>query len=230
MRKFITTIAMLVLAAGAADATSFFVPTGPAKFNLDSTIYAPFQQSAKTNQTAASTNITQFSRSAVIQTAFGSSNMLALLGNSFNTNFPAGSQIALAPGGLFVVDSSGTNIIFSSNPTVFFQADVTLFPSTETLVTAETASGTTQSGSLASELIASLTMTYDDTLNTTSDGTHTKFTFRGLYTVSKTENLKTGLVKAKSQFQGTGGGTVRNVQTLLTGTITEKSSGMAPGF
>lgn len=230
MKKFITTFALSVLAVGAVRAAVFFVPAGAATFNVSTTVYAPIQQSAKTNQTATSTNITQFLKSAVIKAPFGSSNMLALLANSFNTNFPAGSQIALAPGGLFVVDSSGTNIIFSPNPTVFFQADVTFFPSTETLITAEKVSGTTESGNLADGLIASLTMNYDDTLNTTADGTHTKFTFRGLYTVSKTENLKTGLVKATSQLQGTGGGTVRDVQTLLTGTISEKSSGMAPGF
>jgi hypothetical protein len=208
----------------------FFVPAGAATFNLTTTVYAPIQQSAKTNQTATSTNITRFYKSGVIKTPFSGSDMLALLANSFNTNFPAGSQIALAPGGLFVVDSTGTNIIFSPNPTIFFQADVTFFPSTETIITTEKASGTTQSGNRTEELIASLTLNYDDTLNTTTDGTHTKFTFRGLYTVNKTENLKTGLVKASSELQGTGGGTVRNVQTLFTGTISEKSSGIQPGF
>jgi hypothetical protein len=230
MKKLFVTLALSVLAVGAVQAAAFFVPIGPATINLTTTTNAPFQQSGKTNQTATSTNVTQFYKSAVIKTPFGTSDMLALLANSFNTNFPAGSQIDLGPGGLFVVDSSGTNIIFSPNPTIFFQSDVTFFPSTETLITAEKASGTTQSGNLESALIASLTLNYDDTLNTTADGTHTKFVFRGLYTVSKTENLKTGFVKATSQLQGTGGGTVRNVQTLLMGTISGKSSGTQPGF
>jgi len=230
MKKLITTMALSVLAVGGVRAAVFFVPLGPATFNLNTTVYAPNQQSAKTNQTATSTNITQFFKSAVIKTPFSSSNLLALLANSFNTNFPAGSQIALGPGGLFVVDSSGTNIIFSPSSVISFQSDASFFPSTETLITTQNASGTSQSGSLTEELLASRTMTYDDTLNTTTDGTHTKFTFRGLFTVNKTENLKTGFVKATSQFQGTGAGTVRDVPTLLTGTISEKSSGTQPGF
>jgi hypothetical protein len=230
MKKILTAIAVSVFAFSVARAAVFYVPVGPATFSLNTTVYAPFQQSAKTNQTATSTNITQFSKSAVIKAPFGSSDMLVLLANSFNTNFPTGSQIALGPGGLFVVDSTGTNIIFSPNPIVNFQSDVSFFPSSDTVITTQNAAGTKQSGNRADELIASLTLNYDDTLNTTADGTHTKFTFRGLYTVSRGENLKTGIVKATSQFQGTGGGTVRNVQTLFTGTITEKSTGIIPGF
>jgi hypothetical protein len=230
MKKILTTIAVLAFAFSTVRAAVFFVPTGPATFNLNSAVYAPAQQNAKTNQTATSTNITQFFKSSLTKTPFSSSNMLALLANSFNTNFPAGSQIALQPGGLFVVDITGTNIIFSASSVVSFQSDATFFSSTETLITTQNTSGTSHSGNFTQGLIASRTLTYDDTLNTTADGTHTKFTFRGLYTVNKTGNFKTGFVKATSEFQGTGGGMVQNVQTLLTGTINGKSTGTQPGF
>jgi hypothetical protein len=53
---------------------------------------------------------------------------------------------------------------------------------------------------------------------------------KGFYTANVSENLKTLDIKAEYQFDGTGGGPVRNVQTILTGSISGKASGVVPTF
>src|SRR5947208_4722256 len=65
----------------------------------------------KTSPTRAATNITQLTRSTLTNSAFGTSEMLLLLQNSFNTNFPSGARIAFSMNHLYVVDSTGTNMI-----------------------------------------------------------------------------------------------------------------------
>jgi hypothetical protein len=71
-------------------------------------------------------------------------------------------------------------------------------------------------------------LNYDDTLLATGDTTHTKVAFKGLCVVKVSENVKTGVTKTTTTFQGTGGGPVRGVQTILTGTITAKAVGILP--
>lgn len=123
MKKLLTVVTMFALALGAVRATVIFTPVGPATFKLNAIVRdMPFQQTGgKTNQSATSTNITQVFKSTILQTPFGGTNLLALLGNSFETNFPAGSQIGMRLGSFFVVDSTGTNIILSLNGVVSVQ-------------------------------------------------------------------------------------------------------------
>jgi hypothetical protein len=90
-------------------------------------------------------------------------------------------------------------------------------------------SGTSTSGNISEVFPCSLIMNYDDTAHTTKDGTHTKFAFKGFYTLNLSENLKTRAIKTTSTFQGTAGGNVQDVPTILTGTITVKASGFVPG-
>ena len=232
MKKLLIAVALSVLALGAAHAAVLYTPPGPATVKLNSIIsdLANQQVGAKTNHSNTATNITQMFKSTIAQSAFGNADLLALLANSFNTSFPDGSQIGMRYGSLFVVDRTGTNIIFTPNGVVSFQFDVSVAPMTETLVTTENSSGTQHSGNLNETIIASVTMSYDDTVNTTTDGTHTKFAFKGLFTTKLTENLKTLAIKATYTLDGTGGGPVRGVQTILTGTISGKASGVVPTF
>lgn len=232
MKKLLTVVTMFALALGAVRATVIFTPVGPATFKLNAIVRdMPFQQTGgKTNQSATSTNITQVFKSTILQTPFGGTNLLALLGNSFETNFPAGSQIGMRLGSFFVVDSTGTNIILSLNGVVSVQFEEEFVPENETLITTENASGTQFAGSLSETITGSVILNYDDTLNTTTDGTHTKFAFKGFYTLKYSENLKTRAVKTVTEFQGTGGGTVRDVPTILTGTISGKAAGFVPAF
>jgi hypothetical protein len=232
MKKLLITIAAFVLVIGSAPAAVLFTPVGHATVKMGAVALAlPFQQiGVKTNQSKTTTNITQMFKATTKETPFENTNLLAVLANSFNTNFPAGSQIGVQLGQLLVVDSTGTNVIFTPNGVVSFQFDEEFVPATETLVTTESASGTQSSGNLSETILASATMNYDDTLNTTGDGTHTKFAFKGLYMVTVTENIKTRVFKAIYQFDGTGGGPIRDVPTILTGTITGKGTGAQPAF
>lgn len=232
MKKFLAVIATCILTLSGAHAVVLFTPVGPAAFKLNAIVQeTTFQQTGgKTNQSATSTNITTVFKATIGKTSFDSSDMLALLANSFNTNFPAGSQIGMRFAKLVVVDSTGTNIIFDPSGVVSFQLDEEFVSGVETETLSAKPSGTQEGGSLSEVLTSSVTLSYDDTLNTTQDGTHTKFAFKGLYTVQLSENLKTHGIKTTATFQGTGGGPVRGVQTILTGTISGKASGTVPVF
>jgi hypothetical protein len=232
MKKLLMALAISVFTFSAAHAVVLFTPVGPVTFKLSAIVQeTPFQQvGGKTNQSATSTNITSMFKATTSKTSFDSGDMLALLANSFNTNFPAGSKVAMRFAKLVVVDSSGTNIIFDPNAVVSFQLDEDLISGTESQLIAENSSGTQESGTLSEVFNCSMTMSYDDTLNTTHDGTHTKFGFKGFYTMKFSEILKTGLIKTTSEFEGTGGGPVRGIPTILTGKISGKASGVTPLF
>jgi hypothetical protein len=232
MKKILAVLATFAITLGMARAAILFTPVGPVTLKLEAIVQeTPFTLTgSKTNQSKTATNITQMLKATTTMTPFSSADMLALLANSFNTNFPAGAQIGMRFGALFVVDSTGTNIILTPTGVISFQFEEDLTSATETAVQTENGSGTQTSGNLAETFTCSAVMTYDDTLNTPTDGTHTKFAFKGLYTVKYAENLKSRLVKTTSEFQGTGGGPVRNVQTILTGTISGKATGTVPLF
>jgi hypothetical protein len=226
MKKLMAAVIVSTLTIITAHA-GFGGGPGPATFKLDAlTQTTPIQQvGSKTNQTATSTNITIMFKSTMAKTAFDSSDMLAVLTNSFNTNFPADAQVGIRIGQIVVVDKTGTNIIFIPGGNVIsFQFDEDFTSSMVTEISTLNKSGESESGSGNTTFIASATLTYDDSLQTTGDGTHTKFAFKGLFTLKSTENLKNQTGKTSIEFQGTGGGPVRGVPTILTGTITSKAS------
>ena len=202
----VSTLTIITVHAGVAG-----LP-GPATFKLDAFTQAtPFQQvGGKTNQTVTSTNVTAMFKSTIGKTAFDSSDMLAVITNSFNTTFPADAQVGIRIGQIVVVDKTGTNIIFTPGGNVItFQFDTDISSDIVTEISTLNKSGQSNSGSANDTLIASATMTYDDSLQTTGDGTHTKFAFKGLFMLKSTANLKNQTGKTTIEFQGTGGGPVR---------------------
>jgi hypothetical protein len=232
MKKILITMAMAVFAIWSAHGVSIQL-IGPADFNLNAiTQSEPFQLvGSKTNHSATATNFTFVSKSATSIKSFASSNMLALLENSFNTNFPAGSQIGMtASGSVLVVDHTGTNLVFNPGAVVStsFDNDEAFTTIAETEMETENQSGFSLSGNDAETLIASVTLTYDDTAQTTGDSTQTQFQFKGLLVEKLAENLNTRVDKTTTTFEGTGDGQIRGVSTLLTGTITVKAVGRPP--
>ncbi len=232
MKKLLIAMALTALSLGVARSASVLNPGVPAIVNLEAIVRAmPFQQvGGKTNQSKNSTNITRMYKSTIARTTFGNAELLTLLANSFNTNFPAGSGIGMNLQGIVILDGTGTNVLFTPSSVVSFQIDEEFAPETETIVTREKASGTEVSGNLSQTIMASVSMNYDDALNSTADGTHTKFAFKGLLTLKITENLKTRILRAAYQFNGTGGGPVRDVATILTGNINGQGAGAVPAF
>jgi len=232
MKKLLALIALTIIAATSAHAIAIFTPLGPVNVKLTSVVRdLPFQQiSGKTNSTSTATNITQVYKGTVARTPFGNTNLLALIANSFKTNFPAGSQLAMRYVSLVVVDATGTNVIFTPSGVVSFHIETQFVPELKTLMTTVNAAGTQYSGNLTETIIGSVTMNYDDTDNDTTDGTHTNIELKGLWTIQLTQNLKTGVVKTVGQWNVTGGGLVRGFPTILTGSFNGKATGINGPF
>src|SRR5579864_6691928 len=134
MRKFFVSVAVFAFGAAAAFAVAY-TPPGPVSFQMDAiTQSTAFHMVAsKTNETATSTNIMTVDSATVATAPFTSSNLLALLTNSFNTNFLAGAKIGMSFGNLVVVDKTGTNVIFNPSPVLAttFNEDVYSLKQTE---------------------------------------------------------------------------------------------------
>lgn len=228
MKRVVVIIALSVLLFGAANGITF-QPPGSVSFKLNAItqISELHPVGSKTNQTTAATSITIVSKATVSTMPFVSSNLLALLANSFSTNFPDGSQIGMRSGNLVVVDKTGTNVVFDPSPvlTTGFQQDLQSILQTQ--IASESQSGSSTSGTVTETVISNLSINYDDSEQTTGDTTHTTFQLKGLFTQKVSLNLKTRSVKIASQFQGTGGGQVRGVTTILTGTMTSDCVGLS---
>ncbi len=197
----------------------------------DSSVFDPF--SSKTNSTATSTNITTTGKSTLIKTKFGSADLLALMANSFNTNFPPGSQVGFILGGaVCVVDSTGTNVIFAPSPpaTIAFSGVIspTVQSGSQVVTTTIDASGTTVSGYGNAVSISLATLHYDDTAFTTADGTPTVFTFTGEYNQTNTRAKGKDFIVITGQLQGAGDGTLRGQAAVLTGTFQIKPFQVPP--
>ena len=235
MKKILTTIAVSIITAITAHAVS---PTaaGPANFKVTAITQGEnfAVTSSKTNTTATSTNTTLVFKSTINKAAFGNTNLLALIENSLNTTFPAGSQIGFRFSQLVIVDQTGTNVIFIPSSVCNLTVEEEFNSGMETQII-------TQKNQHRRIFVrqqhrwcfchASAILVYDDTLLATGDATHTtQFQlFKGLMTIKESTNLKTRVTKGNIEFQGTGGGPIRDVQTILTGTITSKGAGGAPG-
>lgn len=225
MKKLLVGVVVSVLALAAHGAV--FSPTGPAAFNLNAATQGEDFQiiGGKTNETATYTNIITVFKSTTVTKPFANSNFLALLANSFNTNFPAGSQVGMRGPFFYVVDSTGTNIIFNPSEVVSVSFGQSLASGIETEVQTTSTNGFSLSGKSTLTETSSVTITYNDAAQTTGDSTHTSFEFQGLLVVKTSEDIKTRIEHATTTLDLTGGGSVRGVGTIFTGTITVKALG-----
>lgn len=228
MKRVFVVIAVSVLSLGVAHGITF-QPPGPVTFKLNAItqITELHAVGSKTNQTTTVTSVTTVSKATTSTKPFVGADLVALLANSFNTNFPDGSQIGMRSGNLVVVDHTGTNVVFDPGPvlTTGFEQDLQSVLQTQTA--SESRSGNSLSGTVTETVISNLAINYDDSNQTTGDTTHTTFQLKGLFVQKVTLNLKTRSVKIVSEFQGTGGGQLRDVTTILTGTMTSNSVGPA---
>ena len=229
MKKILTTIAVSIITAVTAHA-AIVSAVGPANFKVTAITQGEnfAVTSSKTNTTATSTNTTTVFKSTVNKAAFGNTNLLALIENSLNTTFPAGSQIGFRFSQLVIVDHTGTNVIFIPSSVCNVTVEAEFNSGMETEILTQNSSGESLSGNSTDLFTASATLVYDDTLLATGDATHTTFQFKGLMTINESVNLKTRFTKINTEFQGTGGGPIRGVETILTGTITSKGAGAPP--
>lgn len=229
MKKLITNLIAAFITYSALASNSP-VANGIMELDLTATTRAnggTLDPISKTNRTANSTNVVTISKLKLSQSHVGSAELLALLANSFNTNFPAGSQIGITLGtgfaNVFVVDASGTNVIFSPGHILaFLSEDVVLYSGVMVDTTRENASGTSQSdyGTVDATWIG--TLSYDDTSLTTADGTHTKFALSGEFVQHNSRPKSKPFINVSGQMQCVAGGPIRDVGTILSGTIRVK--------
>jgi hypothetical protein len=229
MKKFLAGMAAVsVLGFWTARGAVISVP-GPTTVKLEAITQAEEFHFAggKTNETATSTNTVSVFKATIGTSNLTSADILALLANSFNTNFPAGSQLGMTGVRFVVLDSTGTNITFNPGEVLSTVFSNGVSSETETEVLSQNQKGSSFSGSITQVEPEDITFIYDDTAQaTTGDGTHTAFQLRGTLILKISRNLKTNLYKEETAFQGSGSGAIRNVVTILNGTITSKSSGI----
>lgn len=226
MKNLIASMAVSVLSLLVARGGPMLPPV-PATFDLSEIVQVQFFHvvTNKTVTTGSSTNEIVFSSASTATTHFTGSNLLALIENSLNTNFPAGSQIGFqSPFLVVMLDSTGTNNFRLDSVIKTTIDNGTFFVSgTGTRVTNTGPGGVTTSGNMTSTTLASMSFTYDDTALVSSN--QTQFQLKGLVVAKGTINLKTKVERQTFEFQCTGGGPVQGVPTILTGTISTKYNG-----
>jgi hypothetical protein len=221
-------LVLVCLAPGIAHASLVGQPV------IDITATAPdlvYQQiSSKTNVVHGFTNDTTVLKSTTTNFTMNAASFLTLLTNSFNTNFPAGTQLLLLGGpGYYsfqISDSTGTNLavfpvylVFGANTEGFVHSGVT----TELLTNQFLSAGKdTESFTTAASFV------YNDYGFSTADGTHTYFHLNGLLDVKSTNSLVTGSSTQNITMTLTGGGQIRGGPPLIfTGTFNAKLIGGA---
>lgn len=229
MKKFITGTAISVLSLLAARCGAMFPQiAGPATFNMSAIVTNTLFHlvNSTTNVTGGTTNEMYLSTASTTTTHFTSSNLLALIEHSFGTNFPAGSQIGVQFGNIVILITNGTFVRLDTVLNISFDTPGRLVSGSQTFVVTSNTNGTSSSTGFSETDTASITYTYDDTGLVSTN--QTKFQLKGLMVEKETLNLKSHLEKVTYEFQGTGGGPVQGVPTILTGTISSKASGVLP--
>lgn len=179
----------------------------------------------KTNVVSGSTNITTVTKSTVTNSMFQTADLLALLENSFNTTFPAGTQLVLSRVGDFVsldlVDATGTNIVQSLSTNLIFgtySGEQLVHSDLQTVITKSSASGSSTSSYTETETVTeTMALTYDDSGLVTKDGTHSQFQVTCLLVRKTSEDFVNQKIKDQIKMQFMGFGTIRGQNVIIQG-------------
>lgn len=232
MKKFFAAIALLAIATIAGHA-EIIQPIGPVtcKWTVLSQGLNYQLTASKTTATATVTNVTATYKSTVNKTKFNTDDLLALVENSLNTNFPVRSQIALQVDHFFIVDHTGTNILSDLSNLITLELGFGVSADLQNVKTNISASGTAISGTDANVSTNSATLNYDDSAFSTTDGTHSMFNVRGLLTTTTSSTFGTATkVVNNIVFRPTGDGTLRDLPVIITGTMNSKGKTIMGGF
>jgi hypothetical protein len=175
------------------------------------------------------TNVLQNYKFTFTSVNYNNAQILSLLANSLNTNFPAGTKLETDGSTLFVVE--GTNFIDISSVVTATTMDP-IRSGLDSTVTTSKASGSTSSSKGNDTGKQIIIVNYDDSGTTTKDGTTTTFTFVGesAFTDSGSSTTSTNFVvngKESGSFtvHGVGYGSIRNTPSNIQGTIVGAASG-----
>ncbi|HEY9508292.1 MAG TPA: hypothetical protein VIV82_00375 [Verrucomicrobiae bacterium] len=192
---------------------------GAVRFNLTSYAQDDLQKvvSVKTNYHASSWDVITNYQSTLLRDRIQANDMIALLENSFHTNFPEARL--LSGGHSFYLAGPGTNL-FDVSSVLSWEFESSVFTGRYRTINTETELTNSVSMKGVSKGLAALKLIYDDTALDTTDGKHTVFRLSG----TASENYY--LANPSFLFSGHGFGTVRGTNTILKGTI--KGSGDSP--
>ena len=237
MKKLSLFLAIFLFLALASRAHATTLPVfGPATFNVTASTQNLFYilVSAKTNHTTTSTNTTVVEKSTASSFAINSAYLLNLMTNSLNTNLPPGAKLIMQGSEssffFYVTDSNGVVVVNQSTVATVLKlvSPAHTTAGSYTFITTETASGKTYAGNDTEVYTDYMILTYDDTLLTTADLTHSNFQFGGMLVNKYSENIGTGKFKESISMPGTGGGQIRNKLVVLKGSLTGQLTGFLP--
>ncbi|PWU20742.1 MAG: hypothetical protein C5B50_03270 [Verrucomicrobia bacterium] len=175
---------------------------------------------------AEATNSATVLASAVKKGSIGSAELLSLVENSFNTNFPTGARLVLAGIGYFsflVVNSDQSQILLDAGSVFSITPNMSLNSGHASLL--QTNNGVAV-GADVEDFTEVATLSYDDSALATRDGTHTSFQISGLMELARSTDLATGRFRESVAFRGVGAGIIRGQgNIILKGTISGTVAG-----
>ena len=186
--------------------------------------------SVRTNIVGGITNVTTVTKYVATNFTMNAGSLLALLENSFNTNFAPGSRLLLKfeGGSVFnfiVSDSTGTNFGFDPGQvlSVSYLGDVPSGVLTETVT-----NNSGEFGKLVETDTTALSFTYDDTAmsTNTTDHKNTAISWTSAVRNKFSENVASGFLDANVTMDIVGSGSIRGgYGAVFTGTIQAKVTG-----
>lgn len=209
-------------------------PIGPADVNITGVSqdlnYRQIRD--RTNSVGTNTDFNFVYKSTTTNFTINSDTLLALLTNSFHTNFPSGAKLLLLDGATAfsfgVSDSTGTNVFFNPQKVLPLSPATTyLFSGGETDITTNSDDNVPFIKSNDTESYSAVvTFTYDDSAMTnTVDGTHTKFSWTGFAVTKFSENYVSEFTTENITMTIIGSGSIRGQPAaIFTGTIRAKLS------
>lgn len=190
---------------------------------------------SRTNVVGGITNVTTMTKFVTTNFTMNAGSLMALLENSFNTNFPPGSRLLLNTGGgsffnIIVSDSTGTNFGFDPGE-VLSAANLgngLAYVVNSGFSTMTVTNDFVESGKTAESGTTALSFTYDDTAmsTNTTDHTNTKFFWTGLVH-NKFSDLSSDLYTGNVTIDIIGNGSIRGGgSAVFTGSIQAKVTGL----
>jgi hypothetical protein len=189
-----------------------------------------YPEPGKTNitgtATSKTTNVLEILTSSFTTTPFNDASLLALLANSFDTNFPAGTQLVTDGNTLYVADHTGTNEILDISTVLTVTGTNKVMAGLDTEVQTTTKAGTTRTSVGTSSGNQFIIVSYSDAGLTTKDGTTTTFQFVGVSAFSRkgSSSVSTNDVikvtdSGSFKITGSGAGSIRGTNSVIEGTI-----------
>ena len=218
----------ILTAAHASPATLVF--SGPLTIRLTASTQNYIEKTVLSNQTttATSTNKHLLLKSAVTNSMIDDAYLLRLLTNAFNMTFPSKAQLSTDGNKIYVTDSTGTNVVLDVSSVFTITNNTLLYTFTDNRTLRTVGAVTTVHGVGAGVNNASLSLTFDDSQVTTSDGTHSTFTFGGISTDSYNKNDATAKEHDVVTAEVWGWGYIKqtNQVSTLHGHVMETTSGV----